>query len=247
MKSRKIPISLLFALVILVGAGVFLLSANAARTRATQQGNNSAASQAISSTATPAPPSLRLVRNETFTNGITEWKEKSLLGRSPDEQGLWVAENGQLAQKGTPAGEPSFDETIMQIPVETAGVASIGVQVYPQGNQVVGMVFRSSDAGYYLFRVFRDGGTPPLRRELQRYDSKTGEYVSLAQDTKGKGYVDGIAQSLRVDLNGDLIQCFFQGEKVFEMRDATLTKGQAGVYTLALGDVQFDNFTFAQP
>jgi hypothetical protein len=34
---------------------------------------------------------------------------------------------------------------------------------------------------------------------------------------------------------------------VFEARDSQYTAGQAGVFTLALGDMIFDNFTVATP
>jgi hypothetical protein len=48
-------------------------------------------------------------------------------------------------------------------------------------------------------------------------------------------------------LNGDLITCYFEGQQVFEVHDKTYDSGKAGVYTIALGEVLFDNFTVLKP
>ena len=87
----------------------------------------------------------------------------------------------------------------------------------------------------------------PDHRQLLRYDTNTGLYAKLASDTQGKGYDLGRWQDLRVETDGDLITCFFENEKVFEVHDSQFTGGQAGVFTIAMGDVIFDNFTVALP
>ena len=40
---------------------------------------------------------------------------------------------------------------------------------------------------------------------------------TLIGDTQGKGYELGRWQDLRVELDGDLITCFFDNQKVFEV------------------------------
>ena len=163
-----------------------------------------------------------------------------------DQRGDWASESGKLVAKAPPSGQ-SFEGSVFLAPIASAARAKIAVQVYPQGNEVVGIVFRSTKNGYYLFRVMRDGNNAPERRQLQRYDAKTGLYTTLIGDTQGKGYELGRWQDLRVETDGDLITCFFDNQKVFEVHDAQYTDGQAGVYTLAQGDVIFDNFTVATP
>jgi len=195
----------------------------------------------------PAPNSaLSTVQTEGFDTLPAGWTAVELAAM-PDQQGRWASEAGKLVAQSPDSGEQSFEDSIFLAPTATTGRATIAVQVYPQGNQVVGVVFRSTKNGYYLFRVFRDGNNAPERRQLQRYDAKTGLYTTLKADTQGKGYVLGQWQDLRVETDGDLITCFFNTEKVFEVHDAQFTGGQAGVYTLALGDVIFDNFTVALP
>ncbi len=200
-------------------------------------------------TATPgAAPSTTLsnIQSESFDTLPTGWTSVEMAAM-PDQKGSWASESGKLVAKEPASGQQSFEDSIFLDPVAIGARANVSVQVYPQGNQVVGIVFRSSKSGYYLFRVFREGNNAPERRQLQRYDAKTGQYTTLIGDTQGKGYELGSWQDLRVELDGDLITCFFQGEKVFEVHDSQFTSGQAGVYTLALGDVIFDNFTVALP
>ncbi len=198
----------------------------------------------------PAPaaaPSTALsnIQSESFDTLPSGWTSPDTAAM-PDQKGGWASEAGKLVAKQPDSGQQSFDESIFLDPIATGARANVAVQVYPQGNQVVGIVFRSTKSGYYLFRVFRDGNNTPDHRQLQRYDASTGKYTTLIGD-QGKGYALGSWQDLRVELNGDLITCFFQGEKVFEVHDSQFTSGQAGVYTLALGDVIFDNFTVALP
>lgn len=200
-------------------------------------------------TTVPAPaPSTALsnVQTEGFDALPAGWAAGAS-DAMPDQQGSWASESGKLVAKEPEGGQQSFEGSIFLSPISTTARANIAVQVYPQGNQVVGIVFRSTKNGYYLFRVMRDGNNAPERRQLQRYDANTGQYTTLASDTQGKGYVLGSWQDLRVETDGDLITCFFNNEKVFEIQDSQFTGGQAGMYTLALGEVIFDNFTVATP
>jgi hypothetical protein len=194
----------------------------------------------------PAPnTALSNVQTEGFDTLPASWAAADT-DVMADQQGSWASEAGKLVAKAPPTAE-SFEGSIFLAPIATAARANIAVQVYPQGNQVVGIVFRSTKNGYYLFRVMRDGNNAPERRQLQSYDAKTGLYTTLIGDKQGKGYELGSWQDLRVELDGDLITCFFNNEKVFEVHDSQFTGGQAGVYTLAQGDVIFDNFTVATP
>jgi hypothetical protein len=195
-----------------------------------------------------AAPSTALsnIQTEGFDAQPAGWTSVEMAAM-PDQQGSWATEAGKLVAKAPDGGQESFEGSLYLAPTATAARANIAVQVYPQGNQVVGIVFRSTKNGYYLFRVFRDGNNAPERRQLQRYDAQTGLYTTLVGDTQGKGYELGRWQDLRVETDGDLITCFFDNQKVFEVHDSQFTGGQAGVYTLALGDVIFDNFTIATP
>jgi hypothetical protein len=200
-------------------------------------------------TTVPAPaPSgaLNNIKSESFDALPAGWTDIEAAAM-PDQKGAWASEAGKLVAKQPDSGQQSFEDSIFLSPNPVGARGNVSVQVYPQGNQVVGLVFRSTKNGYYIFRVFRDGNNASDHRQLQRYDATTGQYTTLASDTTGKGYVLDTWQDLRVELNGDLITCFFNNEKVFEVHDSQFTGGQTGVYTLALGDVIFDNFSVAVP
>jgi len=200
-------------------------------------------------TTVPAPaPSTALsnVQTEGFDTLPASWT-KLPMAAMPDQEGGWASEAGKLVAKEPEGGQQSFEDSVFLSPISTAARANIGVQVYPQGNQIVGIVFRSTKSGYYLFRVFRNDIDTTDHRQLLRYDAQTGQYTKLATDAKGKGYDLGRWQDLRVETDGDLITCYFENEKVFEVHDTQFTGGQAGVFTIAMGDVIFDNFTVATP
>lgn len=210
------------------------------------QGPRPASQISAPPTATPGS-SAQVVRSDTFAQLPSDWKA---VDRSPfpDKKGVWSTENGSLAAIA-PAAGGDYEDTLYLAPVNTSGKTSISVQVFPQGNLVVGLAFRATDQGYYLFRVFSNGGAdkPPIHRQLQRYDAQTGTYVTLAEDRTGRGYDLGRWQQLRVDLDGDLITASFDGEQVFQVRDSTFASGDAGVYTLNVGDVLFNQFVVTKP
>lgn len=247
-RQRPLVMALILLAVTLAAGGAYMFRANAQGQAADPaiRGAQLAADVATP-TPPPAPGGLGRVQTYGFDAQPSGWRALDTADM-PDGYGVWTTRAGKLAENMTVSGSGGFDNTMYLAPVDTAGRASVSAQVYPQGNQVVGLVFRASDQGYYLFRVFRgDGAEMPVRRQLQRYDAATGIYTTLAEDRQGRGYALGKWQELRVDLDGDAITCSFDGERVFQVRDGQLAGGQAGVYTLALGEVFFDNFAVAQP
>jgi hypothetical protein len=248
MNNRRVWITLLAIVVVAVAAGGYLLRGTTAQDRPhdpATEGEQPAA-EVTSAPAPQAAPSQNVALNESFDTFPASWKQFDLAAM-PDQKGEWAAEAGKLAARAPSSGTQSFEESMLLAPADTSGRAELSVQVYPQGNQVVGLVFRSTDKGYYLFRVFREGESAGVKRMLQRYDAATGQYTTLAEDSQGQGYELGRWQNMSVELDGDHIVAFFEGQKVFDVRDGELAGGEAGVYALALGEVLFDNFTVLKP
>lgn len=194
--------------------------------------------------AASVPEGLQPLLVATFDEQPDDWQRINLTFL-PGEEGLWVSEHGMLAQKGLiQGGEAPVSRipTLLLAPVTTGERSSIAVQVYPQDNQVIGLVFGASDTGFSLFRVSRSNG-----RMLQHYNLQTEEYTAFMDDPDGRGFEVHRWQELRIEQDGNVIQCFYDGEQVFEYRDARFIGGQPGVYTLAMGFVFFDNLTVAEP
>lgn len=162
-----------------------------------------------------------------------------------DKQGQWAIKDGKL--QAVAAESESFEESIYLSPVDTTGHTKLSVQAYPTGNQTIGLVFRASDQGYYVFNIFRADDTGKALNVLRRYDATSGIATELARNEQGVGYKLNAWQTLSVEVNNDLITCYFEGQKIFEVQDKTFANGKAGVDVLALGDVQFDNFTVVHP
>ena len=151
-----------------------------------------------------------------------------------------------LAQDMTNGIGADFAPVQYLAPRMLAGDGTISAQVFPQGNQVVGLVFRSTEAGQYLFLIHRDVPDAPVVAQLLRYETASGTFTTLGETTTGTGFQLGRWQELRVELNGATITAAFDGQQVFSVQDRTFTTGRAGVHTLALGEVLFDNFTIAK-
>lgn len=171
----------------------------------------------------------------------------------PYEFGVWESAAGKLVQSGSEEGR-SLVETFLIAPASLDTLGEVAVQVFPQGNQVLGVVFGFTEDGYYTYRVYRQTAhnpqNPAVTHLLEYYDATTMEYRMLAEKTTADGlpgFRTGDWHELRVLLTGDRIQTAYAGEPVFDVEEPTIASGQVGVFTLAMGEVLFDNFTVAQP
>ncbi|NJL33587.1 MAG: hypothetical protein HC893_06635 [Chloroflexaceae bacterium] len=171
----------------------------------------------------------------------------------PYEFGIWESTANKLAQSGSEEGQ-SLVETFLLAPPQVGTEAFIGTQIYPQGNQVIGILFGFTENGYYAYRVYRNAPHDPQRpgqlHLLEYYDATTMDYRVIAEKTTADGipgFETGSWQELRVSLSGDRIRTSFHGTDVFDVEETQLREGKVGLLTLAIGEVLFDNFTVAQP
>jgi hypothetical protein len=103
-----------------------------------------------------------------------------------------------------------------------------------QEDQGGGLVWRARDAGnYYIVRY------NPLEDNYRLYKVEKGNRRELqSADIKhSEGW-----HTLRVTMEGDLIQCFYDGRKALEARDATFSgPGKIGLWTKADAQSYFDD------
>ncbi len=246
-KSRLTLYSLLTLLAIGLAIGVYTFTTTAQQGIVVQVVPEPLAADKVPEAPEVSVPAARnlQVESERFDAKPAQWTQRNV-SILPEYQAQWDVQASKLTV-GMPAGSaPSGDEVMFLSDRQATDQSLVGAQFFPQGNQVIGLVFGSSDAGYYLFRVFADSSTLPHRHTLQRFDPKAG-YTTLADNAKGPGYQYGQWQELRVERSGSKIICWFGSDKVIEVEDSTLGAGVAGVYTLDTGDVYIDNFTVAQP
>jgi hypothetical protein len=161
---------------------------------------------------------------EGFTNDVGSWS---------------VVEVGQgkaLAQTAKNAN-PVFNITLISdtsakdvdISVEMKSIAG-------ETDQGGGIVWRAKDAkNYYLARY------NPLEDNYRLYKVVGGKRTLL--QNADITHSDGV-RALRVTMNGDHMECYYDGKKVLEQKDATFTgAGKIGLWTKADAQSQFDNLT----
>ena len=242
MNKHRTSLYGLLAAVLLVGAiGAFVVSSRP--TTAQQPSTRNVAPQAPETIAeAPATNLTNAFVQERFDSRPTTWVQVDQ-ALTPEDRGIWDVQSAKLvsiASQGDPLAETMF------LAPDTLTEGVIAAQFYPQGNQTIGLVFNyTSDGSYDLFRVFADDVDLPHRYMLHHFDPKTG-YTVLADVAEGPGYALNAWQELRVEQRGGAVICFFKGEPVIKVEQTTSAKGQAGVYTTAMGDVLFDNFVIAR-
>jgi hypothetical protein len=172
-------------------------------------------------------PMAALSTFDESTESLEDWERIQHDIVLPEYYGVWEMDSGKLVQKGTVAGpaHDSFDQTIFLAPTELAEQSIISVQVFPQGNQVVGLVFGATDQGHYHYRVFRQSreetDQPAVNHKLEYYNMQTDEYRVLAESDAFGGFILAEWQELRVELDGDVITCSFDGEQTIQVRPRT--------------------------
>jgi hypothetical protein len=106
-----------------------------------------------------------------------------------------------------------------------------------KSDQGGGLVWRAKDAkNYYVVRY------NPLEDNLRIYRVVKGTRSAPLQDITIK-HVDGWHE-LRVIMSGDRIECYYDGKKYMDFRDATFKEaGNIGLWTKADAQTQFDDLT----
>ncbi len=157
-----------------------------------------------------------------------------------NEVGAWsvaaVGKGKALAQTAKNAN-PVFNITFasdtnakdVDLSVEMKAIAG-------ETDQGGGLVWRAKDArNYYLVRY------NPLEDNYRLYKVVDGKRVLL--QNADITHSDGV-RTLRVTMQGDHIECFYDGKKILDQKDTTFTgAGKIGLWTKADAQSQFDNLT----
>ena len=163
-----------------------------------------------------------------FTNEVGEWK--ILVDGSAPSKGNVLA---QLAKNERPvfnialASDTSY--TKVDITVKFKAIAG----VIDQGG---GFVWRARDSkNYYIARY------NPLENNYRVYKVEAGRRTQLGtSDIKA---IEGW-HTLRVTMNGDHIECFYNGKKYLDVNDSTFKEaGKIGLWTKADAQTHFDDLT----
>jgi hypothetical protein len=121
---------------------------------------------------------------------------------------------------------------------------TISAKVYDQENATFGLVARRQGDSFYRYRIIASSlsGTP--KQVLEKVVN--GEATALAT-LETPGYEQRQWHTVALSVAGSNIRVTLDGAVVMEATDSTLTSGQAGIYTRALGGIRFDDVTVTAP
>jgi hypothetical protein len=159
-----------------------------------------------------------------------------------NEVGSWsvtAVGNGKALSQTAKNANPVFNITLasdtnakdVDLSVEMKAIAG-------ETDQGGGLVWRAKDAkNYYLARY------NPLEDNYRLYKVVDGKRTLL--QNADIMHSDGV-RTLRVYMQGDHIECFYDGKKVLDRKDTTFTgSGKIGLWTKADAQSQFDNLTLS--
>lgn len=170
--------------------------------------------------------------------------------------GVWVVKkDSQSPERGNVLAQTDADPTDYRFPVcvldgVSAKDVDLSVKLKPvsgRGDQAAGLVWRYRDANnYYIVRA------NALEHNVVLYKVQNGRRTDLPLKGVGRTYgkkitvPSGVWSSLRVIVSGQLFEVYFNGEKLYEVEDATFPDaGKVGVWTKADSVTYFDDLTVA--
>jgi hypothetical protein len=252
MKPQRLLILVLASLVCVAAIAAF--GFNATRSGRAEEGAPILTYPDITPTATIAPlPASRPnvagapLKSESFASPdtLTGWEILNPPDIMDVDKANWEVQDGALVQAGTgPAHDPNTNET-MAITGDPAWTNySVSAKVYDQENASFGLVARRQGDNFYRYRIIASSlsGTP--KQVLEKVVN--GVATPLAT-LEAPGYEQRQWHTVALSVAGPNIRVTLDGATVLEATDATLTSGQAGLYTRALGGIRFDDFTVTAP
>lgn len=155
-----------------------------------------------------------------------------------------------LAQLSADKTDGRFPLALLDSSSVKDGAVSVKFKaVAGSGDRAAGIVWRYSDPNnYYIVRA------NALENNVVLYKVEKGKRVALApKGTPPKTYgvkhkvASGVWNTLRVTAQGNLFTVYFNGEKLFEVEDATFKEaGKAGLWTKADSVTYFDDFELSR-
>ncbi len=197
-------------------------------------------------------PAATVLFADTFEtpDALAQWEFVDLgmaevLAHLPDQRSVWVIEDDQLKQDLTAqARNPSIQETLALTGLAEWTDYTITAKVYDRQNATFGLVARRQGDSFYRYRVIADiyEATPKHVLEVV-VDGVATPLVEL----DAPGYEQYRWYTVALSVVGPTLRVTLDGDVVAEATDTTLTAGQAGLYTRALGGIFFDDVTITAP
>ncbi len=187
-------------------------------------------------TPTPAaPPSAELSANPLAAIDFDATSALDQL-RFSDPEALWLIEDGALNQEGV--GKQRAHELRDVFGLLDADIPANGrvvLSAYNERSGVADVLARASTAGFYRYRVLADSYTGTHHRlELVQ-----GDQVTLLAESNAPGLIQYQWHTLTLEMEADQLVASFDGTEMLRASDSTLSAGDAGLGSMAIGGIRF--------
>jgi hypothetical protein len=164
----------------------------------------------------------------------------------PEDRAAWVVRDGRLVQNGTagPTGDPRPNETLALVGSPDWTDYTVSAWFYDRFNAAAGLVARRQGNSFYRFMIIANDYPVASHMILERVVD--GQATVLAT-REAPGYDRWRWYRISLTVNGDQIRAALDGVPMLEASDSTLTSGQAGLFTYALGGLLFDDVRVTTP
>ena len=252
MKRQRLLI-LVLAIIVSVAA-IAVLGFNATRSGRAEEGAPILTYPDITPTATIAPqPAAQpqvagaplLSEGFDSPNALANWEILDPAHIMPEDHANWEVQDGVLIQAGTGAAhDPNTNETMVVTGASAWTNYTISAKVYDQENAAFGLVARRQGQSFYRYRIIASNlsGTP--KQVLEKVVDGVATPLATLETP---GYEQRQWHTVALSVAGANIRVTLDGAVVAQATDTTLTSGQAGLYTRALGGIRFDNVTVTAP
>jgi glycosyl hydrolase family 59 (putative galactocerebrosidase) len=187
----------------------------------------------------PAAGTTLLAADFGSTTDLKQWTVIDAADALPGPS-VWKLQDGRLIPYSDAQDLPSMYSTALVTGDPSWSDYSVSVAGYVTVNDELGVVARASEAGYYVFKLLPAAQQPSL--VLARYDAAKGVFTPLATAATG-GFKQQTWYTLKLQVQGEQLTAYVDGQEVLKARDATLKSGRAGVAAYAEGGLEFDNFS----
>ncbi len=163
----------------------------------------------------------------------------------PEDQALWAVEDGALVQNRTAnANSPNVHETTAMLGNPAWDNYTVSAKVYDENNITFGLVARRQGGSFYRYRVLANDYSDTPKQVLE----KVIDGVATPLATKDSpGYDQRQWHTVSLSVVGSKITAILDGKAILEATDTALAKGQAGLYTRAVGGIRFDDVAITRP
>lgn len=196
--------------------------------------------------AAPQAANALLVEQFDTAAAINAWRIVDLEAVPPERAAAWGVSEGRLSQNRTvpPLRDPSIHETAAFAGDATWNNYTVSASFFDQDNANVGLIVRRQGDNYYRYRIVRNDYETTPKHLLEKVVN--GE-VTIIAALDAPGYGARTWHTITLSVNGSQLSASFDGQPTVSARDATLSSGEIGLYTRAIGGMLFDNVTVTNP